>query len=100
MPNGQNLFTGLFDFSFDLNLIRRLVKLLYVVALLGGGIAVVALVVTGYQQSPAQAVLTLLVGLIAYFVAILVVRLQLELALQVLRIADNIEKATRGSGNP
>src|SRR5262249_19611628 len=98
MPEGQNLFSGLLDFSFSQNLIRQLVKLLYVLALLGGGIAVVALVVTSYQQSPSQAVIALVAGLAGYFVAILVVRLQLELALQVLRIAENIEKATRGAG--
>ncbi len=99
MPEGQNFFASLFDFSFDQILIRRLVKLLYVLALLGGGVAVVALVVTSYQQSPSQAVIALLIGLAGYFVSILVVRLQLELALQILRIAENIEKATRGAAN-
>jgi hypothetical protein len=101
MPEGRNLFSGLFDFSFEETLIRRIVKLLYVLALLGGGITVVALVVTSYQQSPAQAVLALVLSAAGLFVWTLTARLLLELALQILRIADNIERATHGSGgNP
>jgi threonine/homoserine/homoserine lactone efflux protein len=98
MPDGQNFFVGLFDFSFEQSLLRRLVKLLYVLALLGGGVTVVALVVTAYQQSPAQAVLVLVAGIAGLFVWILCVRLGLEFILQVLRIADNIERATHSGG--
>jgi len=52
MPEEKNFFTGLFDFSFSHSLLRRLVKLLYVIAIVFGGITVVACVVLGYQQSP------------------------------------------------
>ncbi len=99
MPEGQNLFAGLFDFSFQQSLIRRIVKLLYILSILAGGITVVALVVTAYQQSPAQAVLALVFGLAGLFIWILCVRLALELVLQVLRIADNIERATHGGAS-
>ena|SRR5713101_959746 len=98
MPEGHNLFSGLADFSFQQTLGRLIAKVLYVLAILGGGITVVALVVTTYQQSPSQAVLTMVFGVVGLFVWILVIRLQLELALQILRIADNIEKATHSGG--
>ena len=97
MPEGQSLLSGLFDFSFEQSLNRRIVKLLYIVSLLAGGATVVALVVTAYQQSPAQAVLALLAGLVGLAVWILCVRLALELVLQILRIAENIERATRSN---
>ncbi len=42
MPEEKNFFTGLFDFSFSHLLLRRLVKLLYAIAILSGGITVVA----------------------------------------------------------
>ena len=35
MPEEKNFFTGLFDFSFSHSLLRRLVKLLYVIAMRG-----------------------------------------------------------------
>ena len=95
MPDDRNFFTGLFDFAFNHSLLRRLVKLLYVIAIVAGGITVVACVVIGYQQSPAQGIINLVAGIVALFVGILVTRLLLELALQVLRIAEGIERATR-----
>ncbi len=94
MPEEKNFFTGLFDFSFSHLLLRRLVKLLYAIAILSGGITVVACVVLGMQQSPAQGLINLVAGIVALFVGILVVRGLLELALVILRIAEGIEHAT------
>jgi len=59
-----------------------------------GGITVVACVVLGMQQSPAQGLINLVAGIVALFVGILVVRALLELALVILRIAEGIEHAT------
>jgi len=98
MPDDKNFFAGLFDFGFNHSLVRRLVKLLYVIAIVFGGITVVACVVLGYQQSPAQGLINLVAGVVALFVGVLLTRLLLELALQVLRIAEGIERATR-TGN-
>jgi Domain of unknown function (DUF4282) len=95
MPEEKNFFVGLFDFGFNSSLLRRLVKLLYVVAIIGGGIMVVARVVVSYQQSPADGLISLVEGIVGLFVGILVVRLLLEVMLLVLRIADGIDHATR-----
>src|SRR6266852_802846 len=74
MPEEKNFFTGLFDFSFSHSLLPRLVKLLYVLAIVFGGITAVACVVLGYQQSPAQGLINLVAGIVALFVGVLVVR--------------------------
>jgi hypothetical protein len=97
MPDEKNFFAGLFDFSFNFLLLRRLVKLLYVLSILAGGIAVVAAVVLGMQQSPAQGLINLVAGVVSLFVGILITRLLLEVALLILRIAEGIERATRPS---
>ncbi|HKV63049.1 MAG TPA: DUF4282 domain-containing protein [Candidatus Acidoferrum sp.] len=94
MPEEKNLFAGLFDFGFNSSLLRRLVKLLYVLAIVFGGITVVAEVVVGYQQSPAQGIINLVAGIVSLFVGVLVVRALLELALVIVRIAEGIERAT------
>ncbi len=98
MSMEKGLLAGLFDFSFHESLAPRLIRLLYVIALLAGGIAVVAVVVTGMQQSPAQGLLALVAGLVAYFVGVLYVRLVLEVLTAILRIAANIERLAGGSG--
>jgi hypothetical protein len=95
MPDDKNFFAGLFDFAFNHSLLRRLVKLLYVIAILAGGVAVVACVVVGMQHSPAEGLINLVAGIVALFVGTLVVRLLLELSLVILRIAEGIDRATR-----
>lgn len=94
MPEDKNFFAGLVDFSFQQQLSRRIVKLLYIIGILGGGVCVVAYVVLGFQKSPADGLIDLVSGLIAIFVGILVLRLLLELALVVLRISEGIDRAT------
>jgi hypothetical protein len=98
MPEEKNFFAGLFDFSFGQSLTRSIVKLLYVISILAGGVAVVACVVLGMQQSPAQGLIALVAGVAALFVGILIVRVLLELALVILRIGEGIDRATH-SGN-
>lgn len=98
MTEEKNFFVGLVDFAFQQLLLRRLVKVLYVISILGGGTAVVTYVVLGMQQSPAQGLIALAAGVVSLFVGVLVVRLMLELALLILRIAEGIERATR-AGN-
>ncbi len=98
MPEEKNFFTGLFDFSFNHSLLRRLVKLLYVIAILFGGITVVAYVVLGFKDSQAGGLINLLVGIVSLSVGILVTRLLLELTLLINRIAEGMDRATR-SGN-
>jgi len=94
MLDEKNFFAGLFDFSFHHQLARRIVKLLYVIAIVFGGITVVACVVLGYQQSPAQGLINFVVGIVSLFLGILVTRVLLELALVILRIAEGIDRAT------
>ena len=94
MPEEKNFFAGLFDFSFNSLLTRRIVKLLYFLSIIGGGITVVVYVVVGMQHSPAEGLINLVVGLVSLFVGILVVRVLLELALVILKISDGIDRAT------
>jgi hypothetical protein len=94
----KNFFAGLVDFGFRQQQVRRLVKVLYVIAVLGGFVAVVASVVLGFQQSQSQGLVSLVSGIVAFFVWVLLSRLLLELALVMLRTAEGIERATHTVG--
>lgn len=98
MPDDKNFFAGLFDFSFQQQLVRRIVKVLYIIGILAGGITLVTCVVLGFQISPAQGLINLVAGIVSYFVGILILRVLLELALVIIRISEGIDRATR-SGN-
>ena len=94
----KNFFIGLVDFAFRQSLLKRLVKVLYVIAVLGGGVAVVVCVSQQFQVSPAQGLTALVAGVASYFVWVLISRLLLEIALVLVRIAEGIERATRSAG--
>jgi hypothetical protein len=94
MSEDKNFFVGLVDFSFQQQLTRHIVKLLYIIGILAGGITVVTYVVLGFQQSPAEGLINLVVGIVAFFVGILILRMVLELDLVLLRIAEGIDRAT------
>jgi hypothetical protein len=94
MSNDKNFFAGLFDFSFQQQLTLRIVKFLYIIGILAGGVTVVTYVVLGFQHSPAEGLINLVAGIFCLFVGMLVTRLLLELALVTLRIAEGIERAT------
>ena len=94
----KNFFVGLVDFTFRQSLLKRLVKVLYVIAVLGGGVAVVVCVSQQFQVSPAQGLTALVAGIASYFVWVLLMRLVLEIALVLVRIAEGIERATRTGG--
>ncbi len=96
MSNEKGLFQGLADFSFRELVTRRIIKLLYGIALLAGGVSVVVAVVNGLQQSPGQGMLTLVFGLVGLFVWVLYVRVALEIVVALFRIADNIEHLAGG----
>ena|SRR6516164_5529321 len=98
MPDDKNFFAGLVDFSFQQQLTRRLVKLLYIIGLLAGGICVITYVVLGFQQSPAEGLISLVVGIVGLFVGILLWRMLLEMTLVIVRISDGIDRATH-AGN-
>jgi len=98
MPDEKNFFAGLFDFAFHHLLTRRIVKLLYILSILGGGITLVVYVVVGMQHSPAEGLINLVAGVVCLFVGVLIVRVMLELALVILKIADGIDRATH-TGN-
>jgi uncharacterized protein DUF4282 len=98
MPDERNFFAGLFDFAFNHLLTRRIVKLLYILSILGGGITLVVYVVVGMQHSPAEGLINLVAGVVGLFVGVLIVRVMLELALVILKIADGIDRATH-TGN-
>ena len=98
MPDEKNFFAGLFDFSFQQVLARRIVKLLYILGMLGGGIYAVIYVVLGFQHSPADGLIALVSAVLCLFVGILIWRVLLELVLTILHISEGIDRATR-SGN-
>ncbi len=97
MPNKKGVFAGLSDFSFQDLITLRLIKWLYLIALLAGGVSLVVAVFKGLQDSAATGLLALVFGLIALFVWILYVRVALEVVVVLFQIAENTRRMAGGA---
>jgi uncharacterized protein DUF4282 len=98
MSGEKGLFESLFDLSFRESVGKRYVKLLYALHLFLGLVAAIVLAVNGFQSSPAQGLLALVIAVPALFLWALYVRLALEVLTAVLGIAENLRRATEDSG--
>lgn len=88
MPEGTGFFESLFDFSFRESITMNNRKLLYGLHLFVGLVAAVAVVVIGFQASPAQGLINLIGAVVGFFFWALYVRIGLEVLLAVFRIAE------------
>ena len=96
MSNQKSMYAGLSDFSFQDLVTPQLLKPLYAIALLAGGISLVVFVFQALQQSPAQGLLALVFGLIGLVVWILYIRVALEVVVVLFRIAENTRRMAGG----
>jgi Domain of unknown function (DUF4282) len=97
MAEARGMWEGLMDFSFRTYATPKMLKFLYGLHLLLGLIAGVAAVVLGFQQTPAQGLVTLLAALFLYFLWILYCRIVLEVLGAIFRMAEAIAP-DRGAG--
>ena len=97
MSEEKGLFESLMDFSFQHLMTVRYAKLLYALHLLMGLIVAIWQVFNGFQVSPTQGLLVLLLAVVAYFFWILYVRIGLEFLMAVFRTADAIIRTSGGS---
>jgi Domain of unknown function (DUF4282) len=86
MPEEENMFEGLFDFSFRVYVTPRMLKFLYALHLLLGLIVAIAWIVLAFQQAPVQGLLAILGALVAYFFWILYCRVALEVLAALFRV--------------
>ena len=88
MAEKKGFWESLLDFSFRECLTPRIAKLLYALHLLLGLVVAIWQVVDGFNVSPSQGVLTLILAIVAYFFWVLYCRVVLDFILAVFRIAD------------
>jgi hypothetical protein len=97
MSEQKGFFELLMDFSFQHSMTARYANLLYALHLLAGLIVAIWQVFNGFQVSPTQGLLVLLLAVVAYFFWILYVRIGLEFLVAVFRTADTIIRTSGSS---
>ena len=90
MPRENGLIENLLDFSFQRFVTPRMLKMLYSVHLLIGLVAAVWFVFSGFQTSPANGLLALIIGFAAMLLWIVYCRIVVELLAGIFRAVQVI----------
>ena len=85
----KGLFGGLFDLSFTEFVTIRIIKVIFVLAIIGSGIAALALLIGGIARGGGQAFISIILAPIVFFLYVLVARIWLEVIVVLFRIAEN-----------
>jgi hypothetical protein len=95
--NETGFFGTLFDLSFSRFIASKLIKFVYVLAIIAGVIVVVVAVVSGFGSGqPVQGIIALIVGPFAFFAYLILIRLYCEFFIVVFAIAEDLNDIRRG----
>lgn len=89
-PQAKGFFGALFNFSFNHFVTPSIIRVLYVLGLIGITIGYLTFVVAAFSVSIAQGLVTLLLGLIIAFIYLAFWRVMLEFFLAVVRMSEDI----------
>lgn len=101
MNDAKSFFSSLFDMSFSNFITPKIIRILFILAIIGSAIWALALLVAGLGSGSAGGILGGLIGApIVFILAVILSRVYLELLLVMFRIAENTERlAERAEGS-
>jgi Domain of unknown function (DUF4282) len=91
-PQGeaQGFTSALFDFGFNSFATPVVIKVLYILSLVGVGLVYVIAVISGFIQDPVTGLIALVVGGVLALISLIYTRVILELLYAVVRIAEDV----------
>ena len=91
--NDKGFFGSLFDFSFTEFITTSIIKVLYILAVIGSAIAAIGLLISGFASGKAAGVLfAIVISPIAFILYVILARVWMEVILVLFRIAENTGK--------
>lgn len=93
MVDLKKITGGLFDFTFSTFITTKIVKVCYVLGMIGIGISTVAIIASSFAQSTLGGVVALVLSPIIFFVMLIICRVWMELIIVIFRIAEFTEKS-------
>lgn len=85
----KGFLATLFDFSFNDFVTTKIIRLLYVLGVLGAAVGAIIFIIGGFQTSTGIGILFLVLSPVIFFLYVLFVRIWLELIIVIFRIAEH-----------
>ena len=95
MEEPKGFFTNLFDFSFSEFIVPQILKILYGIGILGSAIVALMFIVSGFHGGVFTAILAIILSPVIFVIAVILVRVYLEVVMVLFRIADNTSKMVK-----
>ena len=99
LPNtasAQGFLASLFDMSFTSFVTTKLIKVLYVLGILGAGLMALSIATSGFARGAGTGLLALIiVAPIVFFLCVIYSRVILELIIVVFRVAEHVAEIAR-----
>ncbi len=90
--NEKNLLQSLFDFSFSEFVTTRLIRFIFILALIAAGLSTLSLVFGSFRASFGRGLLFLLLSPIIFLAWSLLARVWCEMVIVIFRIAENTSR--------
>lgn len=86
----EGFFSSLFDFNFDKLVTIRVMKVLYILAVLGIGLWSVIFLIGGISRGGGAAIVALIVAPLGFIIGVVMARIYLEVVVVLFRILENV----------
>ena len=97
----KGFFAELFDISFSDFITTKIIKVLYVLSIVGAALAALTVIVQAFTVQGATAgIFAVIISPIVFILAVIIARISLELTMVLFRIADNPDKVVERGGTP
>jgi hypothetical protein len=93
--DAKGFFGALFDFSFNSFVTPKIVKIVYVLATIGLALVYLLLVLSAFSRGAGSGIIVLVIGAIAFFIYLALIRMTLEFYYAIIRMSEDIH-----SGRP
>lgn len=93
----KGFFGSLFDLSFKEFVTTRIIKVLFILAIIGSGIGTLVMLIGGIAGGGAGAFVVIILSPILFFLYVVLARIWLEVIIVLFRISENTSKLVEQS---
>ncbi|MDZ7860585.1 MAG: DUF4282 domain-containing protein [Candidatus Krumholzibacteriota bacterium] len=89
MNENKGFFGSLFDLSFSEFVTTKIIKFLFIIAVIASAIGAIAVIAGGFAKSIALGILMLVLSPVIFLIYVIIARIYLEIVIVIFRIAEN-----------
>lgn len=93
----DKFFTSLFDFSFRRFITPSLIKVVYILAIVGAGLSAIFSILNGFKAGVVAGIIALVIAPIVFIATVCFARIGLETILNIFRIANYAAEVARST---